>query len=156
MRKEIEKLNTTLLKNMMKKDAGKKHENLLACTGDGWLYICIGGTRMHKIIKQDCFVNSDRIAKSESLIDLYNKLESSNKNESFFTGYSKEKDKIKYVEFSTRDGQKAFYNEKYIAEFGDLSDLILMVDGASNNKPAVVRNVTYHFEYIGVICPAIV
>ena len=156
MIKEMEKLNTMLLKNMMKKDANKKHESLLACTSDGWVYICIGGTRLHKFVKQDCFIDLDRIMKRDSLKNLYNELETNNQVESFFTGYSKEVNKVKYVEFSTRDGQKAFYNEKYIAEFGNLSDLVLMVDTENKRKPAVVRNVTYTFEYIGVICPAIV
>ena len=148
----FEKIVTTLFKEEMKKITGKKHKNIMYQDGsDGFVYACIEGTRLHRIIKEDFILDYSRLNKNSNIVKIFNDCLEKNKKEAYSTGYTREYELGLVAEFKTRDGESFFYDSKILKEFGKANELVLYVD--KGFSPAVVENVELNGLLTGLICP---
>lgn len=156
MFKTYEKMNAAIMKNEFKRNAGKAYgkgynNNYFQAGNDGFVYCCIDGNRMYRIIKDDFLLDIEKLPENKSLTEIYDKLQYKGNFRLFYTGTTILHDGVKLAEFGSDDHVYIYYNEKYLKEFGDLNDL--MLETADELHPAIISSVECNNIQIGIICP---
>lgn len=152
MMKTAEKIQIALLKNQMKKEAGKRHDNVLIASDDDSIYACIAGHRLHRIPKTFWFLNLETLQpNNKSITNLFYKEIENCTVEAFFTGISKQVNGGTVLQIATRDGFSIWLSEKLVKEYGNANDLVFLVNPEKKYSVAIPRN-EYGYE-MGIICP---
>ena len=147
----FEKMNTVILNNLLKREAGKKHENMLYTDDDGFVYVCIGGTRMHRALKSKVMIDLGKLKQSDSIARIFKESNEAITTPAYYTGTTITKDKIKLAEYKDDTGRRFYYNLKLLEEFGKLDSFYLMVS-EKQYAPAIIVTANYNFE-MGLILP---
>lgn len=152
MIKTAEKIQIALLKNQMKKEAGKRHDTVLIASDDNYIYACIAGHRMHRIQKTLWFLSLETLQpNNKSLTDLFYREIENCTVEAFFSGMTKQANDGTILQIATRDGFSIWLSEKLVKEYGNANDLVFLVDPEKKYSVAIPRN-SYGYE-MGIICP---
>lgn len=151
MFKRDEKIQVMLLKNQMKKEQMKKHHQVIVTKLDDFLYICIAGHRLHRIHKNNWFLNLETLTPPSQIGTIFTDAEKVCDTEAYFTGYTRSVDSGTVIEIKTREGYSVWLNEKYVKEYGDPRELVFLVDTDKRNSVAIPMN--YAGYKLGLICP---